>query len=406
MKPRVVIAPAPNERWAPIRILTRNRLFAQARIVADFLSNASGVLMRFLSVFFGLIAFTFLVAVGQPTQAQNWDKPADQYIDAYLEYEGAACPIGSDDISHFVYFTRDRGRMRGHAFLDHDRFEGAQIMYAWRQLERAEGEYDFSVIRSDLEYLKARGKRLFIQLQDVSFSASYKPAPDYMLAPKYAGGLVPYIANGETIGWISKRWNPQVRERFGTLLDALGEEFDGEIEGINLQETAIDVSKDLDEMFTPSGYAAGIEENMRRLKAAFPNSTTMQYANFMPGEWLPWEDEGYLRGIYETGEEIGVGLGTPDLIVKRRAQLNHPITMMHEGTFTAPLGIAVQDGNYVGSTGADEHFENRRTEEAEANSVVPMLHAFAKDFLKVDYMFWVDQKPYFQDQVLTCFAEE
>lgn len=88
------------------------------------------------------------------------------------------------------------------------------------------------------------------------------------------------------------------------------------------------------------------------------------------------------------------------------AQVNHPITMMHESTFTAPLGIAIQDGNYVGSTGADEHFEDRRTEAAEANSVVPMLHAFAQDFLKVDYMFWVDQKPYFQDQVLTCFAGE
>ncbi|GAL34706.1 hypothetical protein JCM19240_4256 [Vibrio maritimus] len=35
----------------------------------------------------------------------------------------------------------------------------------------------------------------------------------------------------------------------------------------------------------------------------------MQYANFMIGEWLPWEDKGYLKSIYEYGQQIGVGLG-------------------------------------------------------------------------------------------------
>lgn len=173
-----------------------------------------------------------------------------------------------------------------------------------------------------------------------------------------------------------------------------------------MQESAIDVSRELDPTFTPARYAEALQQNMRALKRAFPTSTTMQYANFMPGEWLPWEDEGYLRGVYETGEEIGVGLGAPDLMVKRKAQLNHPIAMMREGTFTVPIGIAVQDGNYVGATGADAHFEDREKTQVETNSVVPMLHAFAKDFLSVDYMFWVDQAPYFESQVLTCFEQE
>ncbi|WP_233219145.1 hypothetical protein [Photobacterium sp. GB-27] len=34
---------------------------------------------------------------------------------------------------------------------------------------------------------------------------------------------------------------------------------------------------------------------MLSLKQAFPSSTTMQYANFVNGEWLPWEDKGYLK---------------------------------------------------------------------------------------------------------------
>ena len=78
---------------------------------------------------------------------------------------------------------------------------------------------------------------------------------------------------------------------------------------------------------------------------------------------------------------------------------------MHEGAYTAPLGIAIQDGNYVGGTGADAHFQSRNDGSLETQSQVPMLQAFAKDFLRVDYMFWVAQAPYFENQVLPCFAQ-
>jgi hypothetical protein len=354
----------------------------------------------------GVIAFFICMAWLSSSHAADWNNPANRYEEAYRAYSDAKCPISDDGISHFVYFTRDRRRMRKHDFLDNERFSGAQIMYSWRQLEKVEGRYDFSDIRSDLNYLKAHGKTLFIQLQDVSFSSKYKAVPNYILSSDYDYGALPSKANGKTIGWIAKRWNPKVRARYGALLEALGEEFDGEIAGINLQETAIEVSKDADPTFSEAVYAEAIKDNMRNLKSAFPNTTTMQYANFMPGEWLPWTNKGYLKGIYETGQEIGVGLGAPDLMYKRRGQLNHPIAMMHEGEFSVPLGIAVQDGNYVGSTGADEHFEGRKDEGIETNSAVPLLHAFAKDFLKVDYMFWADQKPYFQKLVLPCFSEK
>ncbi|MEL6756983.1 MAG: hypothetical protein AAFP81_11170 [Pseudomonadota bacterium] len=349
-----------------------------------------------------LLIPSLLVVEAQDTK---WNNPADKYADSYKALLDADCPIGADEIMHFVYFARDRHQIRNHAFLKNNRFEGAQIMYSWRQLEKSKGKYDFSKIRSDIEYLKQRNKRLFIQLQDVTFTAGNKPVPNYLLKPDYDGGVVPYRANGRTIGWITKRWNPEVQDRFNALLEALGAEFDGEIEGINLQETAIEVTDKLDATFSPEVYATSIQKNMRNLKAAFPTATTMQYANFMPGEWLPWEDHGYLRGIYETGNEIGVGLGAPDLLFQRRAQLNHPIALMHEGEFSVPLGIAIQDGNYVGSTGADAHFADRASAAPTTRSQVPLLHAFAKEFLRVNYMFWVDQDPYFETQVLTCFDD-
>jgi len=351
----------------------------------------------------GLIPVAVVAALSLLTNpaAADWENPADRYADAYRQFLDASCPLADGDVRHFMYVARDRGRLRGHAMLDEPRIAGAQVMYLWSALEPARDQYDFSAIEADLEFLQAHGKALFVQLQDATFFNLYQPAPAYLLSGEFDGGAVPqYNDDGDPEGWTVKRWNPAVQERFGKLLDALGRQFDGRIEGINLQESAIGVTAEQDPTFSPPAYAQALRHRMRALKSAFPRSVTMQYANFMPGEWLPWEDEGYLRGLYRYGDEIGVGLGGPDLMVRRRGQLNHTIAMMHEHDYSVPLGIAVQDGNYIGQTGADGAIadEIRR----ERRNLVPMLYEFARDFLRVDYLFWVDQAPYFEEDVLPC----
>ncbi|MEM7603667.1 MAG: hypothetical protein AAF357_19920, partial [Verrucomicrobiota bacterium] len=207
---------------------------------------------------------------------------------------------------------------------------------------------------------------------------------------------------GLATGWIAKRWDEKVRERFALLLGALGREFDGKIEGINLPETAVEgMTSERDSSFTPDRYVEAIKSNMESLKTAFPTSVTLQYANFMPGEWLPWKDKGYLRAIYRHGEKIGVGLGGPDLMVRRKAQQNHALALMHEHEYSVPMGIAVQRGNYIGMTGADvDPGQDIPTGDLEGSSDVPMLHAFAKHFLKVKYIFWQNEEPYFTRDVL------
>src|SRR5690348_7003761 len=93
---------------------------------------------------------------------------------------------------HYVFFNRDRERITEAAFLDTKAFEGAQIKYIWKQLEPARGEYDFGDIRHDLEFLKSRGKKLFVQLQDASFDPSIMPVPRYIRTdPQYHGGADP-----------------------------------------------------------------------------------------------------------------------------------------------------------------------------------------------------------------------
>lgn len=334
------------------------------------------------------------------------ENKTNRYSDAYKQYLDATCPIEKDGIKHFVYFSRDRELIRNHALLKVERIEGAQIMYSWRQLEPKRGKYDFSIIDEDYKYLLSHGKKLFIQFQDVTFTTKYVGIPDYLLNDEFDGGATPqYDDNGVAEGWVAKRWNPKVQHRFALLMKALGAEFDGRIEGVNIQESAVGVNEKTDTSFTPESYAESLKTNMLALKNAFPISTTMQYANFMPGEWLPWEDKGYLRSVYEYGQEIGVGLGAPDLMVQRKGQLNHALAMMHENDYTVPLGIAIQDGNYIGKTGADQNYnEHEDNGLINRENIVPLLHAFAQDFLKVTYMFWVNQEPYFSEDVVPCLT--
>ena len=61
-------------------------------------------------------------------------------------------------------------------------------MYSWNQLEPKKDQYDFSLILEDYEYLKSHGKKLFIQLQDVTFNPQRKAVPNYLLTKAYDGG--------------------------------------------------------------------------------------------------------------------------------------------------------------------------------------------------------------------------
>jgi len=351
----------------------------------------------------GLLVFSVWVSLSANAE---WTNPSERYSNAYKKYTEASCPIPQDGIKHFVYFARDREAIHDHPLLGHSRFVGAQVMYPWAQLEPSQGCYDFAMICDDYRYLKAFGKKLFIQLQDATFNPKYKGIPAYLETEEFDGGTIYQRADdGQPDGWVAKRWNRPVQARFALLLAALGQAFDGKIEGINLQESAIGVSHEFDPSFTPSLYVESLMANMLALKRAFPRSTTMQYANFMPGEWLPWEDKGYLKAIYQYGDEIGVGLGAPDLMVQRKGQLNHALAMMHEHAYRVPLGIAIQDENYIGNTGADRITVDPKVLGRRKN-IVPLLHAFAKDFLGVQYMFWVNQAPYFQEDVLACFTSD
>jgi hypothetical protein len=301
---------------------------------------------------------------------------------------------------HYVFFDRDRERISEKSFLDASALEGAQLKYTWRELEPEKDRYDFEAVRHDLAFLISHGKKLFIQLQDVSFSESIVNVPPYLTRdPQYDGGADRQYAienDDETKaapgGWVARRWDPAVRERFHKLLAALGKEFDGKIEGINLPETAVDfgaTGKLYPAGFTPAGYRDAVIANMEALCRAFPRSVAMQYANFMPGEWLPGEDKGYLRSVYERARELKMAVGGPDLLPGRPGQMNHAYRFLRERDDSVRAGIAVQWGNY-------EHVNPKTGKRV----TIPELVRFATEEIKVDYVFWCTQDPFYTKDVI------
>jgi hypothetical protein len=300
----------------------------------------------------------------------------------------------------YVFFNMDRDKIADQTFLNTRAIEGAQLKYSWRQLERGKDGYDFADIQHDLTFLNARGKKLFIQLQDVSFDPHIVPIPRYLLNdPEYHGGanqqyeIPPDDDENKAVpaGWVARRWDPAVRERFQKLLLALGKEFDGKIEGINLPETAVDFGQSgklFPSGFTPRAYRDAVVSNMTALKRAFPKSVAMQYANFMPEE-KDDADRACLRSIYQKAAELNVGVGGPDLLPYKPGQMRHSYPLIRESAGRVPTGIAVQDGNY--------QYTNPQTQK---QVTIPELTAFGAEHLKVNYIFWCTQEPYYSRDLI------
>jgi hypothetical protein len=274
------------------------------------------------------------------------------------------------------------------------------LKYTWRELERGKDGYDFAPIRHDLIVLNSSEKKLFLQLQDVSFDPARVNVPRYLLDDaQYHGGADRQYdiqdddeEHAKPEGWVARRWDPAVQERFHKLLSALGQEFDGQIEGINLAETAIsfgESGKLFPQGFTPAIYRDAIITNMTAMKRAFPKSVTMQYANFMPGEWLPRDDHLYLRSVFQRARELKVGVGGPDLLPGKTGQMNHSYPLIRECAGKVPTGIAVQDGNY--------RHQNPKTGQP---VTIAELVGFATEYLKADYIFWCTEEPYYSQKLI------
>jgi hypothetical protein len=298
----------------------------------------------------------------------------------------------------FVFFGGERERIHAEEFLACEAIAGAQLKYTWRQLEPERDRYALQALVEDCEFLGKHGKKLWVQVQDVSFGETV-PVPEYLRDAAFGGGVAAKYespdddpAHERPDGFVARRWDPAVQARFAKLLAAMGKELDGRIEGINLAETAIGFGTKPEHQpagFTPARYAAAVCENLSAARAAFPKSRVIVYANFMPGEWLPWDDLGYLRSVCEHAAKVGVGLGGPDLLPFRKGQQNHCLKFVAARRAGVVAGLAVQDGNLA----AIDPQTGKAVTAAE-------LLRYAREQLRLDYVFWGTEEPYWSQQVL------
>jgi len=68
--------------------------------------------------------------------------------------------------------------------------------------------------------------------------------------------------------------------------------------------------------------------------------------------------------------------------------------LLRDASGVVPTGVAVQDGNYAEP--------DPRTGKP---LTVPELLSFATEYLKVDYVFWCTEEPYYSAQVIPFFKQ-
>ncbi|OPZ16221.1 MAG: hypothetical protein BWZ10_01509 [candidate division BRC1 bacterium ADurb.BinA364] len=253
-------------------------------------------------------------------------------------------------------------------------FQGAQIRYYWRDLEPEKDKYDFSRIEADLARLQTMGKRLVMQLMDRRFHSPERPLPDYLYDdPVYGGGAEPYV--GKT-GSVARLWDSEVLQRKKALIAALGRRFDSEpfFEGFCFEETAIAIDKQNAAGFTHQGYLDALKQLVSAACAAFPNSTVIEYAN-----WLA-APEGALDELARHCHACGAGWGGPDVVPdnapgrpagKSRIK-GYAIAEQYAGKM--PLGYAVQTPTFGGKEGT---------------YTLDEIYDMGVNRLRLNYMFWI-----------------
>ncbi len=260
-------------------------------------------------------------------------------------------------------------------------FLGVKKIYAWTDIEKAEGVYDFSQIEQDLAYLQSIGKRLWINPEYTQWGSSSPPrVPSYMWKdPKYGGQAPYYGAYQNPVGtgaWRPVIWNTYVQSRLVAFYTALGKRFNNEpyIEGITLGETSMPVGP---------GYTAGGVENAFKsialaTKNAFPNKVIFSYPNWGPpdpvlfSQWLAAN---------------GIGLGEPDVVINP----SNPEVYALEKTYhnVIPTGPDVQWDNYERCCNASGiNFTSAEILDWTVNTTNPW------------YMMWEHREPYFTKDVI------
>ncbi|HET7087416.1 MAG TPA: hypothetical protein VFL17_02085 [Anaerolineae bacterium] len=248
---------------------------------------------------------------------------------------------------------------------------GFMKRYTWRSLEPTLGAYNFSELQSDLYWAAAYGMNLVVMIDDKSFKLNEKHTPAYL--DKYA------LRNRQG-GFTAARWQPYVVQRMNALTKALGNRFDSNraLEGVIItEETAPGVDNWILDAngYTPEKYRDAYISMLNAASASLPTSRIFWYMNFLP------RNQSYLADIAAAVASKGVVLGGPDVIPDKASlqQVPYPIYRKMHGKM--PKFGQIEGACYMAphlTTGYSTKYWSPA-----------QLFQYAKNDLKVNYMFWV-----------------
>jgi hypothetical protein len=158
--------------------------------------------------------------------------------------------------------------------------QGLQLKLNWNQLEKGEGEYDFSRVDDMYDALASCGKYLVLQVQVGDFTTSDPSvfAPSYLLTnPAYDGG----VARTKN-GYIARIWEEPVMDRKIALSKALAARYDNRpyFEGIILAETATSQVQD-GYGFSGTAYITELKRAITEMVASWKSTNVIVFSNYM-----------------------------------------------------------------------------------------------------------------------------
>jgi hypothetical protein len=244
---------------------------------------------------------------------------------------------------------------------------GVQLRYRWGDLEREEGQYDFSAIERDLERASRAGLQLVALIEDKSFRGD-PPTPAYLRGKHTLRGHRGYTA---------LRWDPLVVDRMGELVANLGKRFDchPNFEGIGFQETALSLDPAVlrENGYSPEKYRDALGKLLRTAAENMPRSRVFWYMNFLPGQ------QEYIAEIAESVAGKGVVMGGPDILPDNPALTRRTYPFYERFSRKMKLFGSMQHDSYRHPRQGGAEGEYWSMED---------LFVFARDRLHVDYVFW------------------
>ena len=267
---------------------------------------------------------------------------------------------------------------------------GMQVRYSWAELEKSYGVYDFTSIEQRLSELTAQNKRLIILLELKSWGTDTDLVPNYVTNdPIYEQGVFAFSKDGSATitGHNIKLWNSKVRARLAALISALGKRFNSHeyFEGIGLTETSLGYPIIPLTSIQKDTYYSNLLVLNKRMREFFPNTMTYQFTN---------HPRSLLTTLVDDLKGMGSALGCPDVFTEDPG-LNYPgnkysppglYTYYPKNSGLMPLTVKVEPANY----------RNTRWDNKGHQPTVSELLNFARDNLKVNYIFWVRDLDYYE----------